>query len=95
MSHFVTPPPLPTVISDLNKNFFLMMVSSLGIVAGLSWNEAIKTLFEKNGPFHQVKSMGVWVAALGITAIAYFATALFSRMYPNEQAPAKQTPIRV
>ena len=98
-SQIVSAAPLeaiPKVINILNKNFLLMMVSSFGIVAGFSWNDAIKSLFEKGGPFHRVKSRGLWVAALIITAIAYFATALFIRLYPDEGAPTRSSsPIRM
>ena len=74
----------------------LMMVSSLGIVAGLSWNDAIKSLFDKGMPLHDAKSSGVWIAALAITAIAYLVTAMFIRLYPEEEGVASRpSPLRM
>ena len=47
-------------ISDFNKAFLDLLISSIGFVAALSWNDYIKSLFQKGGVFYErVGSGGV------------------------------------
>jgi len=62
-----------------------MMVNSLGIVAGLSWNDAIRSLFAVSGPFHEIRRGGVWLTAVGITLVALIMAMIFTHYYPDEQ----------
>ena len=59
--------------TDLTVRFADMIVAAAGIVAALSWNDAIKSLFADGGVFYKFAKGGPWIAA---TLITLFAVAL-------------------
>ncbi len=83
-----------TAISDLNKSFVDLIVSSLGFVAALSWNDWIKSLFERGGALHKyVGNSGLLYVAVFITLLAYVATSLVKTIYPERTIATKTNPL--
>lgn len=56
--------------TDLSIRFADLIVTAAGIVAALSWNTAIQSLFVEGGIFYRFAKGGVWVAAITITLFA-------------------------
>ncbi|APC25622.1 hypothetical protein BST79_gp109 [Only Syngen Nebraska virus 5] len=56
--------------TDLTVRFADMIVAAAGIVAALSWNDAIKSLFADGGVFYKFAKGGPWIAATLITLFA-------------------------
>jgi len=83
------------VISDFNKAFVDLIVSSMGFVAALSWNDWIKSLFQKGGGLYKyVGNSGLLYVAVFITVLAYIATALTKTIYPERQVASKTNPLK-
>jgi len=56
--------------TDLTIRFADLIVTAAGIVAALSWNDAIKSLFAEGGVFYRFAKGGPWIAATIITLFA-------------------------
>jgi hypothetical protein len=56
--------------TDLTIRFADLIVTAAGIVAALSWNDAIKSLFVEGGVFYKFAKGGPWIAATVITLFA-------------------------
>jgi hypothetical protein len=56
--------------TDLTIRFADLIVTAAGIVAALSWNDAIKSLFAEGGIFYKFAKGGPWIAATIITLFA-------------------------
>ncbi|ABT13638.1 hypothetical protein MT325_m084L [Paramecium bursaria chlorella virus MT325] len=56
--------------ADLTIRFADLIVTAAGIVAALSWNTAIQSLFAEGGVFYRFAKGGPWVAATVITIFA-------------------------
>jgi len=56
--------------TDLTIRFADLIVTAAGIVAALSWNDAIKSLFAEGGIFYRFSKGGPWIAATIITLFA-------------------------
>ena len=56
--------------TDLTVRFADLIVTAAGIVAALSWNDAIKSLFVEGGVFYKFAKGGPWIAATVITLFA-------------------------
>jgi len=81
-------------IFNFNKVFVDLMVSSLGIVAGLSWNEYFKSLFQEGGRFYKtVGASGLLYVAIFATILAYLATVFVTSLYPDRSIVTKENPI--
>ena len=52
-------------------------------------------MFEKGGVFEKVGKRGVWYTAFAITLLAFFATFLFTRKYPDTTPNTRQNPIKL
>jgi len=96
----VTPTPAKPLkpvelINQLNRNFAALITTSLGVTAALSFNDAIKSMFQKGGVFEKVGKGGVWYTALFITFVAFIATFFFTKQYPDITPVARQNPIKV
>jgi hypothetical protein len=83
------------LIDQLNKNFASLITTSLGVTAALSFNDAIKSMFEKGGVFAKVGKRGVWYTACAITFLAFVATFFFTRKYPNSSPTVRPNPIQL
>lgn len=83
------------IINQINRNFASLVTTSLGVTAALSFNDAIKSMFEKGGVFEKVGKRGVWYTAFIITIIAFFATFLFTQKYPDLSIVNRPNPIHV
>lgn len=81
------------LINRLNRNFAALITTSLGVTAALSFNDAIKSMFEKGGVFEKVGKRGVWYTAIFITLLAFAATFVFTRRYPDLEPTTKQNPL--
>lgn len=82
-------------ISDFNKAFLDLLISSIGFVAALSWNDYIKSLFQRGGVFYdRVGSGGLLYVALFITVLAYVATIVVKTIYPDRKVASKTNPIK-
>jgi hypothetical protein len=81
--------------AQLNRNFASLITTSLGVTAALSFNDAIKSLFEKGGVFHSVGKHGVWYTATFVTFLAFLATYAFTLRYPDASPTIKENPIKV
>ena len=66
--------------TDLTIRFADLIVTAAGIVAALSWNTAIQSLFAEGGVFYKFAKGGVWISAIIITifaiALGYWRTKL-------------------
>ena len=66
--------------TDLTIRFADLIVTAAGIVAALSWNTAIQSLFVEGGIFYRFAKGGVWISAIIITifaiALGYWRTKL-------------------
>jgi len=66
--------------ADLTIRFADLIVTAAGIVAALSWNTAIQSLFAEGGVFYRFAKGGVWISAFIITifaiALGYWRTKL-------------------
>lgn len=56
--------------TDLSIRFADMMVAAAGIVAALSWNTAVQSLFAEGGIFYRFAKGGPWIAAIMISMFA-------------------------
>ena len=55
---------------DLTIRFADLLVAAAGIVAALSWNDAVKSLFASGGALYKFAKGGPWVASVCITLFA-------------------------
>jgi hypothetical protein len=69
----------------VNKRFATVITTSLGIVAGIMWTDAIKSLFAPTGILRKWASHGVWYTAIMTTLLAFAATSIVSRLYGDEE----------
>jgi uncharacterized YccA/Bax inhibitor family protein len=67
---------------DLTIRFADLLVAAAGIVAALSWNDAVKSLFASGGALYKFASGGPWVAAIVITLFAIAIGFWRSKMIP-------------
>ncbi|AGE56193.1 hypothetical protein PBCVNEJV1_140L [Paramecium bursaria Chlorella virus NE-JV-1] len=62
------------VAKDATKEIVIrfadMLVAAAGIVAALSWNSAVQSLFAEGGALHRFAKGGVWISAILITLFA-------------------------
>ena len=68
-------PGIKDSANAFGETFADLIVTSLGIVAALSWNEFIKSIFSG--------SNSLLFVALTMTVVAFIATFLVSHIFPN------------
>ena len=90
-----TPAASPSLVRQFNRNFASLITTSLGVTAALSFNDAIKSMFDTGGMFEKVGSRGAWYTALFITVVAFLATFAFTHKYPDVDPPTRQNPIKI
>lgn len=82
--------------NQLKRNIAMLLTSSLGLTAALTYQDAIKSLFEKGQIFEKIGRQGVWYIAGFTTLLAFFATYTFTRFWPEENlTPIKPNPIKI
>ena len=71
-------------VHAFGSTFADLIVTSLGFVAALSWNDYIKSLFMEGGIFHNITgSKSLLAVALVVTVVAFVCTYLVSRFFPD------------
>lgn len=90
----LTDPPAPAkkVLLQINRQFTTLIGTSFGVVAALSWNEAIKSMFARGGVFGAVGSHGVWYTAVVTTVVAFLVTAFISSTDPDAPSSSSSSP---
>lgn len=68
--------------TELTIRFADLLVTAAGIVAALSWNDAVKSLFAEGGILYRFSKGGPWVAAIVITIFAIWIGYLRTRIVP-------------
>lgn len=68
--------------TELTIRFADLLVTAAGIVAALSWNDAVKSLFAEGGVLYRFSKGGPWVAAIVITIFAIWIGYLRTRIVP-------------
>jgi hypothetical protein len=56
--------------NTITIRFADLLVAAFGIVSALAWNQAVQSLFAKNGIFYRFAQGGPWIAAVVITLFA-------------------------
>ena len=83
-------------IDSFNKAFIDLMVSSIGFVAALSWNDYFKSLFQEGGAFYKtVGASGLLYVAIFATILAYIATVFVTSIFPEREIAKKNNPINI
>lgn len=71
-------------VNAFGETFADLIVTSLGIVAALSWNEYIKSLFAEGGVFHRLAgTRSLLIVAVTMTVLAFIATYIVSNLFPG------------
>jgi len=81
-------------VKRFNKNVIQLLVTSLGFVAALQYNEALKSLLEKGGILEGIGKAGPWVIALAMTILAYLGAVLMTTLYPEEPVTSRVNPVK-
>ena len=73
---------------DLTIRFADLLVAAAGIVAALSWNTSVQSLFAEGGMFYKFAKGGPWIASIVITCFAiglgYWRTKLLPSTPPKK-----------
>jgi hypothetical protein len=68
--------------TDLTIRFADLLVTAAGIVAALSWSDAVKSLFAEKGILYRFAKGGPFVAAIVITLFAIWIGYLRTKLVP-------------
>ena len=66
------------------------IVTSFGLVAGLAWNDAIKSMIEEFFPLHKDTLKAKTIYALVITVIVVSVSIYLSRLFKKEKVDKKE-----
>jgi hypothetical protein len=81
-------------VKKFNKSVAQLLTTSLGFVAALQYNEALKSLLEKGGLLEDVGRAGPWIIALAMTVLAYLGAVLMTTLYPEEKVTTRTNPVK-
>ena len=81
-------------VKRFNKSVAQLLTTSLGFVAALQYNEALKSLLEKGGLLEGIGRSGPWVIALIMTLLAYLGAVLMTTLYPEEPVTTRTNPVK-
>lgn len=81
-------------VARFNKQVAQLLTTSLGFVAALQYNEALKSLLEKGGLLEHVGRAGPWVIALAMTILAYLGAVLMTTLYPEDPVTTRVNPVK-
>ncbi|MFA6027468.1 MAG: DUF5654 family protein [Patescibacteria group bacterium] len=71
---------------EAKKQMYTYLVSAFGLIAGLAWNDAIKSLIESMFPLGTETIWAKFIYALVITLFVVLASAFFARLlHTNEE----------
>lgn len=71
-------------VNAFGETFADLIITSLGLVAALSWNDYIKSLFADGGIFHRLAgTRSLLIVAIIMTCLAFVATYMVSRVFPG------------
>lgn len=70
---------------EIKTTMFGYIVGALGLVAGLAWNDAIKSLIEYFWPNQQNSVLAKIIYAVIITAIVVILSIIISRVFAKKQ----------
>jgi len=71
-------------VNAFGETFADLIVTSLGFVAALSWNDYIKSLFAEGGVFHRLAgTRSLLLVAVTMTFLAFLATYAVSKFFPG------------
>ena len=66
--------------NEVIEKLATLITAAFGFVAALTWNDAMKSLFEKGGPLYFMEAYSIWIYALGVTILAVFVTIWISKI---------------
>ena len=69
--------------ANLTIRFADLIVTAAGIVAALSWNTAIQSMFVEGGIFYRFAKGGVWISAIIITIFAIWLGFWRTKLIPS------------
>lgn len=69
-----------TLQAEVLDKMSSLLTASFGVVAALSWNEAISSLFKEEGLLYFLATYGVWVYAILVTLLAVVMTVWIGRV---------------
>jgi uncharacterized membrane protein YdbT with pleckstrin-like domain len=72
---------------EIKKQLLTYVVASLGLVAGLAWNEAIKALIEYFYPSTQNTLQAKFAYATGVTLLIVFVSYYLAKIMQDRQPP--------
>lgn len=81
-------------VKKFNKNVAQLLTTSLGFVAALQYNEALKSLLDTGGILEHVGRAGPWIIALAMTVLAYLGAVLMTTLYPEEKVTERVNPVK-
>jgi hypothetical protein len=81
-------------VKKFNKATAQLLVTSLGFVTALQYNEALKSLLEEGGILEHIGHAGPWVIALVMTVLAYLGAVLMTTLYPEEKVTTRTNPVK-
>ncbi len=70
---------------EINKKIFQYIVAGFGLVAGLAWNDAIKSFIEHFFPLEQNSLLAKFVYALAMTILIVIVSVYLSRIFKKEE----------
>ena len=79
---------------EVNKKLITYITAGFGLVAGLAWNDAIKSLIEYFFPTTQNTMVAKFIYALAFTVFLAFITFYLNRLLNKEEAEEKTTLIK-
>lgn len=74
---------------EIKKQLLTYVIASLGLVAGLAWNEAIKALIEYFYPASQNTLQAKFIYAMGVTLLIVLASYYLAK-FIKEKEPQKE-----
>lgn len=75
---------------EFNKKLFSYITAGFGLVAGLAWNEAIKSFIEYLFPLTKNTTLAKFIYAILITVILVLITYYLSQLFLEEEKETKK-----
>lgn len=75
---------------EANKRIFTFITAGFSLVAGLAWNETIKSFIEYFFPLEKNTLMAKFAYALAVTLVLVFITIFLSKIMMKEENKKKE-----